>query len=71
MSSHPQSSQHAADVRMRELSDPLIEATFDDIAAIVEHVATASFSTKRWSLPAHMRVVFHGVQVGVTAESAL
>jgi hypothetical protein len=71
MSINPQPSQHAADVRMRELADPRIEATTGDIDAIVEHVAAASFSTKRWSLPVHLRVDFDGVRVGAAAESAL
>ncbi|HEX5164477.1 MAG TPA: hypothetical protein VFV93_03705, partial [Thermomicrobiales bacterium] len=43
----------------------------DDIDAIIEHVATASFSAKQWSVPWQMRIVFHGVRIGPTAESAL
>lgn len=71
MSNHPQPSRHTVDVRIRELSDPSTEMTNDDLDAIVEHVATASFSAKQWSIPHQMRIVFDGVQVGATAESAL
>lgn len=71
MSNLPQLSQQVVDVRIRELADPTIEATQEDIDAIIEQVAMASFSTKQWSLPRHLRIVFDDVRVGPTAESAL
>jgi hypothetical protein len=70
MSSYSGTSQHPVDRRLRELADPLFVATGEDVRSVVEHVSKASFSAKRWSVPPHLRVNYHGVRIGTVVDSA-
>lgn len=64
-------SQHPLDIRIRALNDVQQAVSTFELHQIVEHVASATFSDKQWSVERRLRVEFEGERVGPTADSAL